>query len=116
MSLPEHFDMRPRHNWCAAVVLVAICALTISLATRYGSPVGSSVSSIRSVVKHSSTNGQRQRLAKDAENWIAPGLGSAVLQATTSCQRTVPVAPLIPNLLLADALYNRPPPSFESLA
>ena len=110
MLLPEHSDMRPRHNWRTVVVLVAICSLTVSLATRYCSPVGSSVYSTRAVAKPSSTDVQRQRLAKNAENWIAPVLCSAVLQTTTAYPRIDPAAPLIPNVLFADALYNRPPP------
>jgi len=116
MRLPEHFDARRRHNWCTVVVLVAICSLTVSLATRYCSPTGSSAYSVRTVVKRSSTDGQRQRLAKDAADWIAPVLCSTVLQAATSYPRIAPAAPRTPNPLSAEALYNRPPPSFESLA
>jgi len=112
MFLPEQFAMRRRGNWCAVVVLVAVCSLTVRLATRYSSPLDSRASS-RTVASHASTQ-QTQRLVK-AANWIAPALCSAVFQPTTPYPRIVDVAPLIPNRLFAEDLYTRPPPSSESL-
>src|ERR1700678_4467801 len=94
MFLPEQFATRRRGNWCALVVLVAVCSLTVSLATRYTLPVDSSASSIRTVASHAATY-QTQRLVK-ATNWVAPALCSAVFQPTTSYPRIADVAPLIP--------------------
>lgn len=107
----EHFETRRRRNWCALVVLVAICSLTLHLVTRYYSAAGSSTSSVTAVAKHSSTAGQRQRLAKDAELWMVPVLSSSALPIPRSYPRIVRAVPPIPHLLFAEALYNRPPPS-----
>jgi len=111
MFLPEQFAMRRRGNWCAVVVLVAICALTIRVATRYSSPTDSSASAIRTVARLASTH-QAQRLVK-AANWIAPALCSAVFQPTPSYPHLIAAAPLTPNRIFAEALYTRPPPSSE---
>ena len=113
MHPSEHFEMRRRQNWCALVVLVAICFLTVHLVTRYYSAVDSSTSSVTTVAKHSSRAGHRQRLDKDAELWIAPVLCSAALPAPRSYPRIARAVPPIPHLLFAEALYNRPPPSPE---
>lgn len=110
MPFVKHFVMRHRGSWCAMVVLVAIGSLTVSLATRYTSPTSCSVYAVRSCTRQAAPSVHRQRLAKDAACWIAPVILSTILPAPTSSPRIAPAAPIISSLLLAEALYNRPPP------
>jgi hypothetical protein len=111
MRLAEYFGMRRRQNWSAVVVLVAVCSLTVSLATRYSSPGDGSVCSVKACARQTSPEAGRQRLAKDAAHWIAPVISSTVLRAPSSGTLITSAAPKISNFLLAEALYNRPPPS-----
>ncbi|MFZ0760904.1 MAG: hypothetical protein WAM69_13225 [Candidatus Sulfotelmatobacter sp.] len=116
MSLLQHSGMQRLRNWCVAVVLLTTCSLTVSVVTRYCSPASSSAYSIRAVVNHASTDAQRQRLAKDAATWIAPVFCSALLPAPVSYPPIAAARPPLPALFFAEALYNRPPPSFAPLA
>jgi len=107
-------DSRQR-CWCAALVLFAICTLTVSVATRYTvTPgLGGSACSLR---KHSSPEPSRQRLMKGAATWVPPVACSAVFAAPSSYPRLAPAAPLIPALFFEKSLYNRPPPDSNLLS
>jgi hypothetical protein len=99
-----------RRLWCATLVIVAVCALALSLATRYtGSfePSGSAVAGVRSV---SSVEPARQRLIKSVASWMPVVICYAVLETPRSYPPVVRDAPLLPSLLLEQNLYNRPPP------
>lgn len=102
-------------RWCALVILLAVCALTVSVATRYGHAQSASASTGKTLQKHSSPEPSRQRLSKNAANWIPPVVRSITLQAPSSYPRIAPAGPPIPNLVLENSLYNRPPPT-QSLA
>jgi hypothetical protein len=115
MASVKQFEMRGRRIWCAIVILVAVCSLTVNVATRYGSAAGISTHTVKATVKDASTDAQRQRLAKDAANWITPVSNASPLQAPTLCPRIAPEGAPVPHLFFADALYNRPPPSAQSL-
>ncbi|MFZ1005702.1 MAG: hypothetical protein WAN65_02620 [Candidatus Sulfotelmatobacter sp.] len=99
----------------AAIVVIAVCALTVSVATRYCYAGSSSAHATATLHKHSSPQTARQRLSKDAATWIPPVFSPAVLQAATFYPRVAPAGPPIPGLLLEKSLYNRPPPSSASL-
>jgi hypothetical protein len=107
-------DQRPK-NLFAAMVLLAVCSLTVSLATRYSFPVDSSSRVVKSIKVHASPDTQRQRLDKKAANWVPPVFCLAGLQAPSFCPRIAPAAAPVTTLLLGDNLYNRPPPAFTSL-
>ena len=96
-------------------MLLAVCALTVSVATRYSSG-GDPAYTVATAHKHSSPEPNRQRLTKNTTNWIPQVVRSVVLQAPTSYPRIAPAGPPIPNLLLEKSLYNRPPPSSEFLS
>ena len=101
-----------RHKrWCAALVLVAVCALTASVATRYGCLCESPASSIASVQNHSSAEPGRQRLIKSVATWLPVVVCYAVLEAPSSYPHIAPTAPPLPSLLFEQNLYDRPPPS-----
>jgi|SRR5271163_2438096 len=110
MSL-RPFEDRRRKSWCAVVVLIAVCLLTVSVATRYCSAGDVSPLAVKTVQGHGASDAKRQRLAKNAAAWVPPLVSFDVLRSPSSYARIAPAPPLIPNLLLEENLYNRPPPS-----
>jgi hypothetical protein len=112
MRLTNLEDLRCR-CWCAVVILFAVCALTVSVATRYGSPGGASNDTVTTVQKHSSPEPGRQRLLNNAASWIPPVVASAVRQAPASSLHIAPAVPALPSLVFDENLYNRPPPSSQ---
>jgi hypothetical protein len=116
MLLLSHFEDRRRRWWCAVVVLVAVCSLIVSVATRYSSTFDASSTAVNAGQIHTSPEAKRQHLAKDAANWLPPVICFSVLQSPSSYPRIAPAGPPIPGLVLEESLYNRPPPSFESLS
>jgi len=96
-------------RWCAIVVLMAVCSLAISVATRYGStecaPAAAKVSRIHAVQEHG-----RQRLTKDAANWMPPVIVSAVLQEPASYTPGTCDGPALPDPSFATRPCYRPPP------
>jgi hypothetical protein len=98
----------------AAIVVIAVCALTVSVATRYCYAGSSAAHATTTVHKHSSPTA-RQRLSKDAATWVPPVFLPAILETTTFYPRVAPAGPPIPGLFFEKSLYNRPPPSSASL-
>lgn len=104
-----NFEGPRRRNWCAFVVLLAVFALTVSVATRYCAPQ-SSAGTVRTVHKHAAPEQIRQRLTKNTVNWMPQVVQTGILQAATFYPRIAPAGPPVPGLLLEKSLYNRPPP------
>ncbi|HEY3975220.1 MAG TPA: hypothetical protein VGM18_19610 [Candidatus Sulfotelmatobacter sp.] len=102
-------------RWCAVVVLFAVCALTVSVATRYNFARGRVSGSATTVHKHISPERARQRLIKTVASWI-PVSATAVMQAPSSYPRIAPSGPPIASLLFEKSLYKRPPPALKSLS
>ena len=96
-------------RWCALVVLVAVCSLTVSLATRYTS-TDSASGQFLSVHKQRSPASMRQRLIKTAAAWHPPVIHTAPLDPVTFYPRIAPAGPPIQSALFGKTLYNRPPP------
>ncbi len=111
-----HLEASPRRRWHALVVLLAMCALTVSVATRYCSPRNSSVSAIKTLHQHSSPETARQRLTKDAADWMPPFIHSVLFQAPASYPPIAHDGPPTLTLVFEKSLYNRPPPRSTSLA
>lgn len=104
-------------RWCALVVLVAVCSLAIHVATRYGSVQAAASQASVAVQKSNSFSSHepgRQRLTKDAANWLPPVLAWVNSHQPAREPRTVAVDPAIPNLTFDSSLYYRPPPTFLS--
>ena len=110
MLSPKNHETGRCAHWCAGVVLLAVCTLTISVATRYGSQESSGLLSTHTVHKHCSPEPGRQRLTNNATNWIPPVVEAAVLQSPTAYERVAPAEPVFPKLFPESSLYNRPPP------
>ena len=106
---------RWNRRWCAVVILVAVCALTVSVATRYSVSRADSNSMVRTTHKHVSPDHGRQRLIKSAATWMPVVVCCAVLQAPTSYPRVAPAEPPARSLLIEENLYNRPPPASSLL-
>jgi hypothetical protein len=102
-------------RWCALVVLIAVCSLTVSLATRYSSPEGTSAAAVVTVHNVFPPTSSRQRLMKGTAAWHPPVIQSALLDPTTFYPRIAPAGPLMPSVLFDKSLYNRPPP-FSTLS
>lgn len=89
------------------VVVLAICGLTVSLATRtFRLTVPHVVT-----VKSGEMQAMRQHLDRDAVRWLPPSPVLAALQAPTFYPLVAPAGPPLPATLLDENLYNRPPPS-----
>jgi hypothetical protein len=101
--------------WCAGIILVLVCTLTVSVATRYVSSHSSSAATARTLQKATSAEPSRLRLIKGAASWAPPLLVSEVHQSPVYYPRSVAFGPSIPSIYLEDNLYNRPPPVFLSL-
>lgn len=112
----SHFEDRRRHGWCAVVVLVAVCSLIVSVATRYSSTGDPSSTTVKAFRTHALPEAKRQRLAKDAADWMPPVICFSLLQSPPSYPRIAPAGPPLPERLFEESLYNRPPPSYESLS
>ena len=112
----RHFKAERREIWSAVLVLVAVCSLTVSLATRYYLPGDSSSPTVKTIQTHQSPDGKRQRLTKNAANWMPPVLSFTVLPVPSFYARTVAAPPPVRSLVCDESLYNRPPPSPKSLS
>jgi hypothetical protein len=108
----NHFKIERRKVSTALVVLIAVCSLTVSLATRYSS---SEVSPkvVRTVQTHPAPDA-RQRLTKNAAIWIRPVFSFTALQAPSFYPLIAPTGAPIPNFSGDENIYNRPPPAFLS--
>lgn len=117
MDISTNYKMGRRRvgTWGAALILVAVCSLTISLATRYNDCASVPSVSVKHVTIHSSAQ-KRQHLDKDAARWVTPVGRFAILEVSTFYPRFAPSGPPVHAFLLDERLYNRPPPSSEFLS
>lgn len=103
-----------RKRWCTAIVLIAVCALTVSVATRYGAPVASDAK-VSVLQSQSPWEPGIQRLLNNAATWIPPVIISVLLQDPGFYPHVAPSRTIFPSVLLESDLYNRPPPTSISL-
>ena len=104
-----------RKRWCTAIVLIAICALTVSVATRYGSPVASDAK-VSVLQSQSSWEPGIQRLLNNAATWIPPVIISVLLHGPGFYPDVAPSRPIFRSVLLESDLFNRPPPTRNSVS
>jgi hypothetical protein len=99
---------RVLRGWEVAVVVLAICGLAVSVATRTFRTRFSSGTMIQS-----STSGEaiRQHMDRDATNWVPP-VATLIdgLQAPVFYPRVAPAGPPLAHLYYEQSLFNRPPP------
>src|ERR1700680_2387915 len=108
--------LRRRHRgmgergWRGVVIVIAICSLTLSVATRFWAPC-TSQSHIEKSVHRQSVDPKRQHLNKDAARCVAPSVSFSFITPAIIEARVAPAGPLLPKHVFTDSLYNRPPPS-----
>ena len=89
------------------VIVLAICGLTVSLATR----------TFRLTMPHGVTaqcadsHAVRQHMDRDAAQWAPPVPLLSTPPAPVFYPRVAPAGPPIPGVLFDESLSNRPPPS-----
>jgi hypothetical protein len=116
MLRPTILNLSRSGRWSSAVVLLAVCSLTISVASRFSGYSTASDSIHKTIQKQASPRAHRQRLLKNAAIWIPPAVASDIVRAPRAYPRIFPAGPPVPALLFEEILYNRPPPIFISLA
>ena len=105
-----------RKRWCTAIVLLAVCTLTLSVATRY-SVCPSATDTGKTVVHNDqSSTPSLQRLLNNAATWMPPLVETAVYHDPGYYPHVARSRPPILNVLLEENLYNRPPPSASFLS
>ena len=109
MSLWANDDIVARRcsRWRVLIIVLAICGLSISLATRtfhLKTLQGTTVSS-------DSAQPMRQHLNRDAMQWVAPIPVFTVLQVPAFPLPVAPPASLLLSVFFDESLSNRPPPS-----
>ncbi len=95
--------------------MLGVCSLTLSLATRYYFPIDGSSHTVKTFKTSVSPEANRQRLNKNAANWLPPVLVFTDLEAPNFYPKFAPAGPPIPNLFFEESLYNRPPPTASVL-
>jgi hypothetical protein len=110
MSTFGHPGTVVRHSaWRRTLILLAVLALTISLASRYTAAAATGLSKASSM-SADSASAKTQHLLGDGLQWTAPVAAFLMLVVPRTKTRILhPVLPVI-NLHSEDWLYNRPPP------
>ena len=98
-------------RWRVCVMALAICGLTVSLATRTFRLTFPQTPTAQS----SSAQAMRQHLDRDASTWVPPVPILTTLQAPAFYPPVAPAGPPLPSVLFDQSLSNRPPPSCWSL-
>ena len=98
-------------RWCSAIVLLAVCSLTVSVATRYSYFPTANSSASTTIQKDASPRRSCQRLLNDAAVWIPPAISSDALPAFSVYPRIMQPEPGFLSPFFEKSLYNRPPPS-----
>src|SRR5579863_207392 len=101
-----------QHRWQRALIVIAICSLTFSLATRFWVTHASSSHSVRTVERRS-VEPKRQHLNRDAIRWVAPATDFSIIEPAPIEASLALDGPPLPKHVFSDSLYNRPPPSSD---
>jgi len=110
MMLVESYQgKRVLRRWEVAVVLLAICGLTVSVATR----TFRLTSPAHTIANSAAGHAVRQHMDSDATGWAPPVATFTVLQLPVYYPRYAPAGPPLPRLFYEESLPNRPPPVFS---
>ncbi|HWJ47230.1 MAG TPA: hypothetical protein VNS62_06235, partial [Candidatus Udaeobacter sp.] len=94
LLMENHLGKRVLRRWEVAVVVLAICGLTVSLATRtFRTRVSTSA-----IVKSISGQPVRQHMDTDAAKWVPPVSMLTVLEVPVFYPRFAPAGPPLPRL------------------
>jgi hypothetical protein len=93
-------------RWRTLIVALALCGLTVSLATRFHVTFHAGAG----VASHSAEP-MRQHLNGDAMQWGAPIPVFTLFEVPARYPNAAPPAPLLTGVVFDHKLFNRPPPS-----
>ena len=100
-------------RWYALVILLSVFALTLQVATRFGShnaPVQVAAKSL-----HKQFQRSVPRLTRESANWIPPVVTTVAYRTSSTVLLKEPAGPETPNRPAKSSLFTRPPPSSYSL-
>jgi hypothetical protein len=99
-------------GWLIGLIVIAVCSLTFSLATRFSFPPASQFHSARSM-EQKTAEPKRQHLNRDASEWATPSDNPAFVEAVVFYPRVI--LPEVPpqTHVFDESLFYRPPPAFE---
>jgi hypothetical protein len=106
LLMENHLGKRVLRRWEVAVVLLAICGLTVSVATRTFRTRFSTGAIVRSI----SAPPIRQHMDTDAAKWVPPVSTLTVLEVPVFYPRFAPAGPPLQRLYYEECLFDRPPP------
>jgi hypothetical protein len=109
------------HGWRGTLALFAICVLTLSFATRFGTDpdtfgaLGNSHIQAEKSADHRFVEPDRQHFDRDATEWASPSATVSLVNFTAFEAPPVSAGTLLPTHTFAGQLYVRPPPSAQIL-
>ncbi len=101
------------HRWQRLFVGVVICSLMVGVATRFCATTAFRAHTVKTV-ENRSAEPKRQNLDCDAIQWVAPARVAIFLERATLYPRVVVADTVLPNHVVDESLYNRPPPPAQS--
>lgn len=104
----KHID-NPQQPWRRIVVLVAICAMVVTLATRTFHMAGAD----QALAKSADGNPIRQNVDNDVFEWLPPVAHFVIYLLPVAAPHAPPDLTPVLTVDLEDCLYNRPPPSLS---
>ena len=100
-------NVRGTSQWRILIISLAICGITVSLATRtFRLKITHGIA-----VSSGDTQAMRQHMDRDGAHWVPPVPVLAVLEVPTFYPYVAPAGPPLAAVLFDTSLYNRPPPS-----
>lgn len=104
-----HYPKVHGSRWSKLVLMLIICSLSFSVATRFCLTTGSHFHTIKTV-DNQSPEPKRQHLDRDAVHWVTPVAVALFLEHVTVYPHLFTADTLPPGHVFDESLYNRPPP------
>ena len=105
-----HYSRACQSRWSRCVLVLVICSLMFSVATRFSLTTHSHFHTVKTFDSDCSQP-KRQHLDNDAAHWAAPVAVALVLEHVSVYPRAIVADTLPPSQVFDESLYNRPPPS-----
>jgi hypothetical protein len=102
------------HSGLGIVIALLICCLSLSLATRFCSPI-TAQSHLAKSIERRSIDPKRQHVDRDTSRWVASLATITSLEPVMLYLPAVPAETPLPHQVFDESLYNRPPPFRRSL-
>jgi hypothetical protein len=107
MRFSKNFSVDGK-GWRRSLVIIAICSLTVTLATRFSIPPDSHIHAFKS---DNNGSGEGKQIVHAAASYLVCGFRCASFEPSTAHTRIVPSLPARTRDVSSSSLYNRPPPS-----